>query len=754
VGNGATAEELAVARTKKRINPASWASLKPFGVGEQKPNNYLEIWRALRENRENARYAWRILTQGTCDGCSLGTMGMHDWTMDEVHLCNIRLRLLRLNTMPALDTGLLSDATGLERKSGAQLRDLGRLPYPMLRRKGEPGFTRVGWDYALDMAAERIRACSADRIGFYLTSRGTPNENYYAAQKAVRAMGTNSIDSAARICHSPSTVGLKESIGVAATTCSYTDWIGSDLVVFIGSNIANNQPVAMKYLYHAKKAGTKVAVVNSYREPGMEKYWVPSNAESAVFGTKITDRFFLINIGGDIAFINGTLKVMIANGWVDEAFIAGHTEGFDKLRAALDEQPFEELEAQAGVPRGEFEAFARMLGEANTAVLVWSMGVTQHEFGEDNIRAVINLGLTKGFVGRDKCGLMPIRGHSGVQGGAEMGAYSTVLPGGLTLDAENAARFSELWGFEVGATKGLTAPEMIDAAHEGRLDVLVTSGGNFREVLPDPGYVDEAISRIPLRVHMDIVLSSQMLTDPADAVLLLPAATRYEMPGGVTETSTERRVIFSPEIEGPRIGEARPEWEVFVDLAKRVRPDRADRVHFDGTPGIRADIARTIPMYAGIQNLKSFGDQFQYGGPHLAFGWRFPTPDGKAHWSVVRPPKVNLPDGKFMVATRRGKQFNSMVHEHTDGLTGAERTAVLISEPDAERLGLANGDPVLLRSDHGEFKGHAYLAPVAPGNLQVHWPEAEVLIDRRKRSPQAGIPDYNAVVTVEPTAGV
>ena len=736
-------------RTEKRIDRANWASLKPFGIGEQKPNNYLELWRAFRENRRNAAYAWRILTKGTCDGCSLGTMGMRDWTMEEIHLCNVRLRLLRLNTMPALDVGLLADVTGLEGKRSADLRDLGRLPYPMVRRRGEPGFTRVSWDEALNLIAERIRGTSPGRLGFYLTSRGMPNENYYAAQKATRAMGTNSIDNAARVCHSPSTFGLKGSVGVAATTCSYTDWIGSDLVVFVGSNVANNQPVAMKYLYHAKKAGTKVATVNSYREPGMENYWVPSNVESAVFGTKITDRFFLVNVGGDIAFLNGTLKYMIANGWVNEDFIANHTVGFDEVRAALDAQSFEKLETQAGVPHSEMETFARMLGEARTAVLVWSMGITQHEFGEDNVRAIINLGLTKGFVGRDKCGLMPIRGHSGVQGGAEMGAYATVLPGGLALDDDNAARFTELWGFKVEATRGMTAPEMLDAAHAGNLDVLVSSGGNFREVLPDPAFVDEAMARIPLRVHIDIVLSSQMLTDPADTVVLLPAATRYEIPGGVTETSTERRVIFSPEIPGPRIGEARPEWEIFVDLAKRVRPDLANLVGFDGTPDIRADIARSIPMYDGIQHLRSFGDQFQYGGPHLAFGWKFPTPDGKAHWSVVRPPKVDLPEGTFMVATRRGKQFNSMVHEQTDALTGAEREAVLISRADAERLGLASGDPVVLRSDHGEFHGRAYLAPVAPGNLQVHWPEAEGLIDRRRRSPQAGIPDYNAVVTLE-----
>ena len=312
----------------KRWTPSLWASRKPFGIGEQKPNNYLEIWKAVRANRGSLRYAWRILRNGVCDGCALGTTGLRDWTLPEVHLCNVRLRLLELNTLGPLDPAALEDVQQLGRKKSADLRGLGRLSHPLVRRRGEAGFRRVSWDDALELVAERIRATSPDRLGFYLTSRGQPNENYYAVQKAVRALGTNSIDNAARVCHAPSTFGLKEALGVAATTCSYTDWIGSDLVVFIGSNVANNQPVAMKYLFHAKKQGTKVAVVNSFREPGMERYWVPSNVESAVFGTRIADRFFLVNVGGDVAFLNGTLKHMVEQGLVERRYVDGHTSGF------------------------------------------------------------------------------------------------------------------------------------------------------------------------------------------------------------------------------------------------------------------------------------------------------------------------------------------------------------------------------------------------------------------------------------------
>ncbi len=737
----------------KSWSPALWASRVPFGIGEQRPNNYLEIWNAVWENRDQLGFARRILTQGVCDGCALGTAGLRDWTLDGIHLCNIRLRLLRLNTMPSLDVGRLRDVSGLKRLRSEELRSLGRLPYPMVRRRGEPGFTRVSWDEALSLIATRIRDAGPDRLGFYLTSRGMPNEAYYAAQKAVRAMGTSSIDNAARVCHAPSTFGLKQALGVAATTCSYTDWIGSDLIVFIGSNVANNQPVAMKYLYYARKAGTKVVCINSYREPGMERYWVPSVVESALFGTKITDRFFLVNIGGDIAFLNGALKWMIANNWVDQDFVDGHTADFDALRDALDAQSWDALERQSGTTRDEMLEFARMAGQAKTGVLVWSMGITQHEFGEDNVRAIINLGLARGFVGREKCGLMPIRGHSGVQGGAEMGAYSTVLPGGLPFTPDNVRHFSALWGFPVPEARGMTAPEMIDAAHDGLLDVLFSVGGNFMEVLPDPTHARAAMQRVPLRVHMDIVLSTQMLVDPAEVAVLLPAATRYETPGGVTETSTERRVIFSPEIPGRRIGEARPEWEVFMDLARRVRPEFADRLRFAGTAAIREEIARAIPFYDGIQDLAEAGDQFQYGGPRLCDRWTFPTPDGRAHFSVVPLPARDVPDGMFAVATRRGKQFNSMVQERHDALTGAVREAVLMNRDDADRRGLRDTDPVILRSETGEFRGRVRIAPVKPGNLEVHWPEGNVLINRGRRSPQAGIPDYNAVVSVERADG-
>ncbi len=731
-----------------RWHPSQWAGLMPNGAGHVKPNHYKDMVKTAWANRDSLPYTWRILTNGVCDGCALGTTGLHDFTMKGVHLCTVRLNLLRLNTMGALNPGLLGDVAALKRLSSKELRDLGRLPYPMVRRKGEPGFSRLSWDAAFDLIAGRIRETNPHRISLYLTSRGITNEAYYAAQKAWRFLGSNNVDNSSRVCHAPSTVALKETLGVSASTCSYSDWMGADLLIFVGSDVPNNQPVTTKYLFYAKQKGSKVVVVNTYREPGLERYWVPSVMESAVFGTKLTDRFFLIHTGGDIAFFNGVLKHLIENQWIDQRFIEEQTSDYGKAKAAVEAQDWETLERFSGSTREEMLAFAKMFGEAKSAVIVWSMGITQHRFGVENVKSLVNLMLSKGFIGREKCGLMAIRGHSGVQGGAEMGAVPWDYPGGLAMNEQNAAMLEAAWGFPAPTWRGLSAVESIDAAHRGAIDVLYSVGGNFLETLPEPQFVEEALARAPLRIHQDIVVTSQMLVDPAETVVLLPAQTRYEQRGGGTETSTERRVYFSPEIAGRRIGEARAEFDIFTGIAKRVRPEMARLIHFEDCQAIRDEIAKIIPFYDGIQRLKQKGDAFQWGGPRLCEGNRFATKDGKAHFTSLSPPEVVIPEGQFLLSTRRGRQFNSMVQSERDPLTGARRDDVLMSKADADGLGLKDGDPILLKSDVGEMRGKCKIAPVKARNVQVHWPEGNVLLRRGATDPVCGIPDYNTVVRI------
>jgi predicted molibdopterin-dependent oxidoreductase YjgC len=227
---------------------------------------------------------------------------------------------------------------------------------------------------------------------------------------------------------------------------------------------------------------------------------------------------------------------------------------------------------------------------------------------------------------------------------------------------------------------------------------------------------------------------------------------RYETPGGVTETSTERRILFSPEIPGRRICRARPEWEVFVDVAARVRPAEAEKIRFASTRAIREEIARAVPLYAGIETLENAGDAIQWGGERLFADGHFATDDGKAHFCAVELPKRSRGVGLFAVSTRRGKQFNSMVQRDIDPLTGAARHDVFMSKKDARALEFSDGDPVRLRSETGEFRGDVKFAPIKPGNLEVHWPEGMPLLSGNAIDRESGEPDYNALVRVEPDA--
>lgn len=724
------------------------ASKMPFGLGAWKPKHFRDMAGVVWKNRDNLPYAWKVLSRGVCDGCALGVAGFHDWTIEGVHLCMTRLNLLRLNTMPALDPARLEDIAALEKLDNRQLRELGRLPYPMLREKDAPGFRRTTWTDAYARIAQRIRGADPRRIAFYLTSRGITNEVYYVAQKVARFLGTNNIDNAARICHSPSGATMKASIGVAATTCSYSDWYGTDLIVFFGANPANDQPVTTKYLEGAKKLGTKVAMVNPYLEPGMKKYWVPSSVGSAVFGTNIADFWFPVSQGGDIAFLSGVLKIIVENGWTNDTFIGKHTSDFERVRTKLASLEWAAIETQAGLTRASMQQFAELIRDAKNAVLVWSMGITQHPFGTDSVQMIINLALARGYIGRDRNGVMPIRGHSSVQGGAETGAYATAFPGYQPVNTENAVAWSARYGFAVPDWVGLTATEMVESAERGELDLLYCLGGNFLRTLPEPEYVRSALRNIPLRVHQDIILTDQMFIPASEEVILLPAKTRYEQDGGGTETSTERRVMYSPEI--PRqVGEAKAEWKILRELAAAVDPERAYLLGCETGQQIRDEIAEVVPYYDRVQELRETGDAIQYGGRHLCEGGNFPTPDSKGHFRAVDLPALHRPEGSFHVSTRRGKQFNTLIYAEVDPLNGAPRDAVLMSSDDAARLHLRTGDRITLVNDVGRYEGSAFLAPIAPGNLQVHWPEGNVIIQRGVVDKIGGVPDYNAVVRIE-----
>ena len=601
----------------------------PFGlIGQTRPQHYREMLGVIWENRKEIPYAWNVLQHGVCDGCSLGPYGLRDNVLDGVHLCMRRLKLLKLNTMAALHLPALSDVGRLRRMEPQQLRSLGRLAFPMVRRNGERGFLRVSWEEALEVVCKSIRKTLPHELAFVATSSGLTNEVYYVFQKLARVLGTNNVDLCSRWCHAANVSGLKATLGYAAATCSLSDFIGTDLLVIFGSDLANNQPVTAKYMRHAKKAGTRVVVINPLREGGLERHWLPS----------VADDLFPARGGGEIAFINGVLKFLALAERIDRPFVGKHTSGFSELKAALEGQSWDMLEQRSGLTREEMQRFAETYSQARTAVFVYSMDLTQHEFGIDNVKAVVNLALARGMLGREKCGIMPIRGHSGVQGGGECGSEPDKFPGGIAVNDNAARRFSNLWHHPVPFTAGLGVSDMLEAAHKGAIKFLYSIGGNLLETMPDPNFVAEAMAKVPLRVHQDIALNTSMLLDPAGIVVLLPGQTRYEQRSGGTSTSTERRIRFTPEIPGHRIGETLADWEIPGLIGRKAMSNGDKLFPFDNTQAIREEMSRVMPIYQGVEKLTQEGDQLQWGGPQLYRDGFTAMPENRAKFTVLDPP--------------------------------------------------------------------------------------------------------------------
>lgn len=269
--------------------------------------------------------------------------------------------------------------------------------------------------------------------------------------------------------------------------------------------------------------------------------------------------------------------------------------------------------------------------------------------------------------------------------------------------------------------------------------------------MPDPNFIKNALSELEVRVHQDIILNTSTLVDAKEAVIVLPAKTRYEQEDGGTSTSTERMVYFSPEIPGNknRIEEARTEWKIYIDLARRVKPESAHLVDFADGYQIREEIAKANPDYNGIQLLKSKGDVFQWGGAWLCEDGHCPTPDGKGNLVPVDIPDFNRKPEQFIVTTRRGKQFNSMIYKETDPLNGASRYDVLMNADDAGRLSIIEGEGIVVYNQFGVFQGKAKFVEIAPGNIEVHFPEGNILLPRGRYEKYSGIPDYNITVYVE-----
>lgn len=530
-----------------------------------------------------------------------------------------------------------------------------------------PAFREATWDEALSLAARRLielRDFHGPGVLAGFGSAKCSNEEAYLFQKLVRtAFRTNNVDHCTRLCHASSVAALMETIGSGAVTNVFADVARSDVALITGSSTTQNHPVAATFIKEAARKGTKLIVVDVRR------------VDLADFAT----HFAQIRPGTDVAFYNGVMHVLIAEGLVDRQFISRRTENFEALSAMLLAQYSpEQAAAICGVPADEIRAIARTIGRAGSMIVFWGMGISQHTTGTDNARCLISLCLMTGNVGRPGTGLHPLRGQNNVQGASDSGLIPMVYPDYQPVgDAKNREKFERAWGVPLDPKPGLTVVEIAHAALHGDIKGMYILGENPFLSDPNTAKVRQALANLEFLVVQDI-----FLTETAEfADVILPASSYLEKTG--TYTNTDRRVQVGRKVLDPP-GEAREDWKIICDLAGRM----GYPMEYASTEEVFKEFSSLAPSYAGLThgNLGLSGklwpcaDPATGDGTQILFGDRFPTPSGRGKF-VPCPwlPADELPDEAFPFVLNTGRVLE---HWHTGTMTRRSHALSTI-EPEA-----------------------------------------------------------------------
>ncbi len=712
------------------------------------------VWYTVRKSFEAdggpLRFWKRMGSNNSCKTCAYGMGGQAGGMRNELghfpEFCKKSVQAMAADMQPPIAPDFFErhPVAELAKLSPRELENLGRLSYPVVLRAGDTHYRRLSWDEALDGVASAMRSTAPDRTFFYSSGRSS-NEAAFLLQWLARVYGTNNINNCSYYCHQASGVGLGQSIGTGTATVTLDDVESADFVLLIGANPASNHPRLITTLAKIRESGGKVVVINPLRETGLDSFHIPSRPASLLFGSKINDRYLQPRIGGDIALLKGMLKVVIAEGALDQEYIDAYTTGFDGLRAELDRESLADLAANAGIAEDVLVELGQLYGHSRNAVFMWAMGITHHEHGVDNVLAIANLALARGMVGRPNAGLMPIRGHSNVQGIGSVG-FAPELKAGFLKAME------DLYGLKAPEGAGLDSIGSVHAANEGLIDFALFLGGNFYGANPDLGYAGGALAKIGTSVHISTKLNlGHVRVTPereGGETIILPTCVRDEE---LQPTTQESMFSFVRLSDGgmlrPR-GELKSEVEIITSIGARLLPEngpvdfRALRNH----DAIRDVMARVVPGYERIAKIGSTKEEFHVEG-RVRHAPEFPLPGGRARFIPVDTPQDDLGEDELRLMTIRSEgQFNTVVYEENDRYRNQpSREVILMNRDDILRMGLRDGDRVTVSSKAGSMAAIRVAAyDIAPGSAAMYYPEANVLVTTDVDA-KSGTPAYKNV---------
>lgn len=701
----------------------------------------------LRKGREAGglfRLYRRLRTRNACKTCAFGMGGQRGGMVNESgHFPEVCKKSIQAQVgdmqRPIPESFFRGHSIAeLERWSSMRLEHAGRLAFPVVSTGDETHFRRISWDEALDRLAAALRECRPEETFFYASGRSS-NEAAFLLQMLARAYGTTNIHNCSSYCHQASGVALGRMVGNGTATVVLDDLDRADLALVAGANPASNHPRLIVKLVELRRRGGTVIVVNPVRELGLVRFRIPSQPVSMLLGSNVSDLYLQPHVGSDVSLFKALLKEILERGGDDREFLSGHVEGWPAVREDALAQDWDRLVADCGVERESIDRAVDALVRARSGMLLWAMGLTHHEHGVDNVLALGNLALARGWLGRPGCGLMPIRGHSNVQGVGSMGFAPA-------LKRAFAGAMEEAYGLRGPEEPGLDTYDSMCAAHEGKIRTAVLLGGNLWGSNPDLDWAGAALRRIGTTAHVTTKLNPGHVHGRGRLNLVLPVLARDEEPQPTTQESMFNFVRLSDGGEAVPAGDLRGETELVCALAARLLPPGPFPFErMTGHRAVRREIARVVPGYAAINTIDETKREFQIDG-RTFHEPRFATPTGKARAVVPASALFRVAEGEFRLMTLRSEgQFNTVVYEEEDLYRGtSRRDVVLMNERDAGELGLREHDEVSVETEAGRMRVAVAWIDIPRGNLAMYYPEANVLVPRRV-DPASGTPAFKSV---------
>jgi molybdopterin-dependent oxidoreductase alpha subunit len=711
-------------------------------------------WPAIRYAFSKAREAGGLLkfyralrSKNACKTCAVGMGGQRGGMINEAgrfpEVCKKAMQAMAADMQGAIHADFWSTYSieQLRWLSPRELEACGRLTEPVLYERGNNYYRTIPWDEALQRVAAKLKSLGADETFWYFSGRSS-NEAGFLLQLFARMYGTNNVNNCSYYCHQASGVGLTSVTGSGTATIVLEDVEHADLVFLIGGNPASNHPRLMTTLMHVRRRGGKVIVVNPVIETGLVNFKIPSNLRSMLFGTKIATQYYQPHIGGDLALLTGVAKRVDEMGAIDGKVLEDHCEGWTEFAEHLRSISWEEICRKSGIAKQQIDEIAEIYAEAKNVVFCWTMGITHHAHGVQNVQAIAALALMRGMIGRPHAGLLPIRGHSNVQGIGSVG----VTP---MLKQAIFDRLQTHFGIELPTTAGLDTLGCVEAAEAGHMKMGFCLGGNLYGSNPDAEYAAGALSKLETLVYLNTTLNTGHAHALADETIILPVLARDEEPHPTTQESMFNFVRLSD--GGPRrLDGPRSEVEVIAHVAAGVlgADGPIDWRSMQDTGRIRNAIGAVVPGFEKIRDIDRTKQEFQIGG-RTFHQPRFATPNGKAKLHIAELPELRGTGDQLRLMTVRSEgQFNTVVYEDYDLYRGQDRRDVILLNPiDMDRLGVVADQRVIVRNETGRL--HNILVRTFPeiraGNALMYFPEANALVPRRV-DPTSKTPAFKGVV--------